>query len=264
MAKNKGGKKGKHFESEETSGKKSGKKHRKQLVAEGARHKLIAENDRTLPPPKRKPVKELKALKPRQQEYMDCINRNTIAFGIGPAGTGKTYVVAAMAADKLMAGEIDQIVITRPIKTVDEDQGFVPGDLDEKFSIHLEPFWDSFYDRLGESFTKYLLAQGRIVAAPLGNMRGRTFKRSWVILDEAQNTTKGQMEMFLTRMGEGSKLIINGDLRQVDLERNVMSGLRDAARRLNDINSIGFVHFESTDSVRHGMLQEIIEAYAEP
>ena len=263
MANKHRGKKGKQNFDSEDSGKKSGKKHRKQLVKEGKQHKFIAEHDTTLPP-KRREVKPLKALKPKQQEYINCIEKNTISFGIGPAGTGKTFVVSALAAEKLMNGEIEQIVITRPIKTVDEEQGFVPGDLDEKFAIHLEPFWDAFYERLGESFTKYLMAQGRIIAAPLGNMRGRTFKRSWVILDEAQNTTKGQMEMFLTRIGEGSKLIINGDLRQVDLERNVISGLRDAQRRLNDISSIDFVMFEASDSVRHGMLRDIIDAYAEP
>ena len=260
MAKSKGGKKVKNFDSE--FAKNSGKKNRKQLRAQGNVHSLIAHADTTIPP-KRRDVRPIRALKPKQQDYMDSILRNTITFGLGPAGTGKTYVAAGLAAECLMRGEIEKIVITRPVQTVDEEQGFVPGDLDEKFAIHLEPFWDVFYERLGESYTKYLMSQGRIVAAPLGNMRGRTFKHSWVILDEAQNTTTKQMKMFLTRMGEGTKFIINGDLQQIDLKRDVMSGLRDGVRRLNDINSVGVVQFAAEDSVRHGMLKDIIDAYEE-
>jgi phosphate starvation-inducible PhoH-like protein len=245
--------------------RQTGKKGRKAQQArnEGKARHEFAQHDESMPVQAKRVVKPIQAKTERQADYIHSIHSNTITFGAGPAGTGKTYVCTGLAIDELLAGRIERIVITRPIKSVDEEQGFVPGDLDEKFSIHLEPFWDVLYERLGENRTKYFMEQGKIVAAPLGQMRGRTFKNAWVILDEAQNTTKKQMEMFITRMGDNTKLIINGDLRQVDLDRDVISGLRDAMKRLNKIASIGMVNFLPQDSVRHGMLREIIDAYGD-
>lgn len=219
--------------------------------------------DRSLPkaPTKPKDIKPLVARNPKQKDWMQSLIDHDISFGTGPAGTGKTYVSAGLACDLLIANKIDRIIITRPIQTVDEELGFTTGDLDAKFAIHLEPYWDVFHERLGESLTEYFIKQRRILPAPLGFMRGRTFKRSWVILDEAQNTTSKQMKMFLTRIGEGSKFIINGDLTQVDLPRNVTSGLHDAMKRFKTNPRFGFVEFESKDVVRHGLIQEIVEAY---
>jgi phosphate starvation-inducible PhoH-like protein len=244
------------------SGKKGRKAQQQQRNEGKARHKF-AEHDDSMPVHAKREVKPISAKNERQADYIHSINENTITFGAGPAGTGKTYVATGLAIQALESKLIERIVITRPIVDCDEEQGFLPGDLEEKFAANLEPFWDVLYERLGENKTKYLMEQGRIITAPLGKMRGRTFKNAWVILDEAQNTTKKQMEMFLTRMGVNTKLIINGDLRQVDLERDVISGLRDGMKRLRKIPSIGVVEFRPEDSVRHGMLRQIIDAYAE-
>lgn len=245
------------------SARRKGKKARKAVRDDGNAMKAIAEADRSIPkqPPKARNLVPIEGKTPRQKEFMRCINSNDITFGVGPAGTGKTYVGAGMACDLLIAGKIEKLYITRPVETCDEELGFTTGDLDEKFAVHLEPYWDVFHDRLGEKLTQYYLKQGRIVPAPLGMMRGRTFRDSWVILDEAQNTTKKQMKMFLTRLGTGSKMIVNGDLSQVDLKRDVMSGLRDALMRFKNANNIGIVQFKAEDSVRHGMLKQILDAY---
>lgn len=242
------------------SSRDKGKKGRKQQQSSSQQ---FAQLDQTIPkaPPKARDVGPLVAKNSRQKELIRCASAFDITFAYGPAGTGKTYVPAGMACDLLRSGQLDRLIITRPIKTVDEELGFTTGDLDEKFAVHLEPYWDVFFERLGERLTHYMIEQGRIVAAPLGYMRGRTFKRCWVIMDEAQNSTKNQMKMFLTRIGEGSKFFISGDLTQVDLDRSVTSGLHDAIKRFGGNKNMGVVKFLAEDSVRHGLLKEIIEAY---
>lgn len=242
--------------------RQSGKKGRKAAARqEGQERHRFAQTDDSMPVRFKREVKAIAPKNERQADYIHSIHENTITFGAGPAGTGKTYVATGLAIEALEAKRIERIVITRPITDCDEEQGFLPGDLEEKFAANLEPFWDVLYERLGETKTKYLMEQGRIITAPLGKMRGRTFKNCWVILDEAQNTTEKQMKMFITRMGDNAKLIINGDLRQIDLDRDVRSGLRDGMSRLKRIPSVGIVEFERKDSVRHGMMKEILDAY---
>lgn len=245
------------------SARRNGKKARKAVREDGNAMKKIAEADRTIPkpPPKARNLLPIEGKTERQKEMIRCVKAYDITFATGPAGTGKTYVGAGMACDLMVAGLLDKLYITRPVETCDEELGFTTGDLNEKFAVHLEPYWDVFHDRLGEKLTQYFLKQGRIVPAPLGMMRGRTFRDSWIILDEGQNTTKKQMKMFLTRLGSGSKMIINGDLSQVDLDRDVVSGLRDALTRFKSAKNIGMIQFKPEDSVRHGMLKQILDAY---
>lgn len=244
-----------------TTKSRNGKKARK---ADADEMKAIANADKSIPkaPPKARDQTPIQGKTKKQEQMLEFMKRLPFTFAVGPAGTGKTYVGAGLACDMLIAGTLDQLVITRPVETVDEELGFTTGDLMEKFAVHLEPYWDVFYDRLGPKLTDYFIKQGRIIPAPLGTMRGRTFKNSVVILDEAQNTTKRQMKMFLTRLGEGSRMIINGDLTQCDLSRDAgISGLRDAMKRFKSNKNFGFVQFEAKDSVRHGMLKEVLDAY---
>ena len=197
-----------------------------------------------------------------QKRYVDAIEDNTITFGIGPAGTGKSYCAAAIAADALQSGQIERIILTRPAVEAGENLGFLPGDVDEKFAVYIEAFRDCLNERLGSGAVDYFLRHGRIVAAPLAFMRGKTFGAdSFVILDEAQNTSVAQMKMFLTRLGKGSRMVITGDRTQIDLPRGVPSGLADAERLLSKIPKVSFNYFTSKDVVRHPLVAAIIEAY---
>lgn len=210
--------------------------------------------------PRRRP-KPLEARTESQGLYISHILHSTITFGTGPAGTGKTYVAAALAAEQLEAKEIEKIIITRPAVEADEQYGFLPGELEEKFEPWLQPFMDVFEERLGKSHVENLIKLGKIEARPLGYMRGSTFKNAWIILDEAQNTTVKQMKMFLSRIGEGSKMIINGDIKQTDLPRNIMSGLEDAVQRFARKKGFSAVEFTRDDIVRHGIVRTVIDAY---
>ncbi|WP_125703558.1 PhoH family protein [Lacticaseibacillus daqingensis] len=198
-----------------------------------------------------------------QRQYIQSIKRNDITFGIGPAGTGKTYLAVVMAVAALKAGEVERIILTRPAVEAGESLGFLPGDLKEKVDPYLRPIYDALHAVLGTEHTNRLLDRGVIEIAPLAYMRGRTLDNAFAILDEAQNTTRMQMKMFLTRLGFGSKMIVNGDITQIDLPNNQKSGLIQARDILKDIDHIGFATFAASDVVRHPVVARIIEAYGE-
>lgn len=197
-----------------------------------------------------------------QRRYINAINSFDLIFATGPAGTGKTWLAAARAAQLLEDDKIDKIIITRPAVEAGESLGFLPGEKEEKFQPYLVPFLGVFHERLGKSFTDYLIKTGRIEAAPLAYMRGRTFDRCFVILDEAQNTSPVQMKMFLTRIGEDCHVVVNGDLEQKDIQGK--SGLQDAVERVAFIPSVKHVHFTDADVVRSGLCAEIVNAYRNP
>ncbi|MGJ0845984.1 PhoH family protein [Tissierella praeacuta] len=205
-----------------------------------------------------------KSIKPKtlgQKRYLDSIRKNDIVFGIGPAGTGKTYLAMAMAVQSFKNKEVNRIILTRPAVEAGESLGFLPGDLQEKVDPYLRPIYDALFDILGaESYAKYM-EKGLIEVAPLAYMRGRTLDSSYVILDEAQNTTNEQMKMFLTRLGFGSKAIITGDITQIDLSKGKESGLKTISNILKDVNGIDFIYLSKNDIVRHPLVQRIIEAY---
>jgi phosphate starvation-inducible PhoH-like protein len=198
-----------------------------------------------------------------QKRYVDAIRTNDLTFGVGPAGTGKTYLAVAVAVTELTIQRYRRIVITRPAVEAGERLGFLPGDLVEKINPYLRPLYDALHDMLEPDRTQSLIAEGRIEIAPLAFMRGRTLNDSFVILDEAQNTTREQMKMFLTRLGYSSKAVVTGDTSQIDLPGTAVSGLVDAERVLAGIEGIEFCHFTGVDVVRHPLVQEIIKAYAE-
>jgi phosphate starvation-inducible PhoH-like protein len=204
-------------------------------------------------------VEPLKPLTENQKRYINAIKNFTLTIATGPAGTGKTYICASLAAEALNAGEIDKIIITRPAVEAGESLGFLPGELEEKFDPYLQPFREVLDERLGKSKVQYLLKEGRIEASPLAYMRGRTFKNAFVILDEAQNTTPTQMKMFLTRIGQDCTVIVNGDMAQHDLRG--MSGLEDAVRRVTYIPAVKHVAFTRHDIVRSGLVGEIVQSY---
>ena len=205
--------------------------------------------------------KPIKAKTVGQQEYMKAIMRNTVTLGIGPAGTGKTYLAVAAAVAAFRERTVNRIVLTRPAVEAGERLGFLPGDLQNKVDPYLRPLYDALYDMLGaETFQKYQ-ERGSIEVAPLAYMRGRTLDDSFIILDEAQNTTKEQMKMFLTRLGFGSKIVITGDITQIDLPADKTSGLKDAVRVLDGVKDIAICRMTSADVVRHALVQEIINAY---
>lgn len=208
-----------------------------------------------------RPVKPLAAQTEAQAHYLLSIKEATITFGVGPAGTGKTYVCGAMAADKLLDGSVDRIILTRPAVEAGESFGFLPGDLSEKFEPYLLPFRDVLNERLGKSRVNYFIKKGDIEPATLAHMRGRTFKSAFIILDEAQNVTKTQMKMFLTRIGEGCTVVVNGDPRQKDIKDE--SGLIDAIERLSGTPGVKVARFMKEDVVRSGIVQRVIEAYEE-
>lgn len=196
-----------------------------------------------------------------QRQYVNAIKHNDITFGIGPAGTGKTYLAVAMAVATLKRGEVERIILTRPAVEAGESLGFLPGDLQEKIDPYLRPIYDALNDIFGADHTQRLMERGVIEIAPLAYMRGRTLDGAFVILDEAQNTTNAQMKMFLTRLGFGSKMVVNGDISQIDLPHGTRSGLVSAKRILKDIKSIKFVQFTAEDVVRHPVVARIINAY---
>jgi phosphate starvation-inducible protein PhoH and related proteins len=196
-----------------------------------------------------------------QRHYVQAMRKRDLVFGIGPAGTGKTYLAVVMAVNALKDGKIKKIVLTRPAVEAGESLGFLPGDLKEKVDPYLRPLYDALHDLLGAEHTERLLERGTIEIAPLAYMRGRTLDESFVILDEAQNTTPEQMKMFLTRLGFGSKMVITGDVTQIDLPRGKESGLRVTERRLEGVGGIDFIYLKQLDVVRHPLVQRIIEAY---
>lgn len=196
-----------------------------------------------------------------QRKYISAIKANDLVFGIGPAGTGKTYLAVVMAVVALKSGLVKRIILTRPAVEAGESLGFLPGDLKEKVDPYLRPLYDALHDVLGADQVARLIERGTIEIAPLAYMRGRTLDDSFVILDEAQNTTKEQMKMFLTRLGFGSKMVITGDITQVDLPNGVKSGLSVVRDILKDISGIEFVYLEQSDVVRHPLVQKIINAY---
>jgi phosphate starvation-inducible PhoH-like protein len=198
-----------------------------------------------------------------QRHYVTAIQKKDIVFGIGPAGTGKTFLAVVMAVMALKSNRVKRIVLTRPAVEAGENLGFLPGDLQEKVDPYLRPLYDSLYLMLGMEQVTKMMERGLIEVAPLAYMRGRTLEDAFVILDEAQNTTPEQMKMFLTRLGFGSKMVITGDVTQVDLPRGKNSGLRVAERILENIPDIRFVYLKQADVVRHTLVQQIIEAYAE-
>lgn len=196
-----------------------------------------------------------------QKHYVTTIKKRDIVFGIGPAGTGKTYLAVVLAVAALKEGSVKRIVLTRPAVEAGENLGFLPGDLQEKVDPYLRPLYDALYDVMGPDQTAKALERGLIEIAPLAYMRGRTLDDSFIILDEAQNTTPEQMKMFLTRLGFGSKMVITGDVTQIDLPRGKKSGLVEAKTILSSVEEIGFVYFAETDVVRHSLVQKIITAY---
>ncbi len=205
--------------------------------------------------------KPIKAKTVGQQHYMKSIQKNTVTIGVGPAGTGKTYLAVAAAVSAFRERSVNRIILTRPAVEAGERLGFLPGDLQNKVDPYLRPLYDALYDMLGaETFQKYQ-ERGSIEVAPLAYMRGRTLDDSFIILDEAQNTTCEQMKMFLTRLGFGSKIVITGDITQIDLPGDKMSGLKDAIRVLDGVKDIAICRLTSADVVRHALVQEIINAY---
>lgn len=205
--------------------------------------------------------KPIKAKTIGQKKYCEAINKNTITFGVGPAGTGKTYLAVALAVTAFRAKQVDKIILTRPAVEAGEKLGFLPGDLQSKVDPYLRPLFDALFDMLGaENFQKYQ-ERGSIEVAPLAYMRGRTLDDSFIILDEAQNTTPEQMKMFLTRLGFNSKMVVTGDITQIDLPAGKKSGLTKVMRILKNVDDIEICKFTQKDVVRHRLVQEIIKAY---
>ncbi len=205
--------------------------------------------------------KHVEPRSPVQAAYLDAMNRYEMVFGLGPAGTGKTYLAVAKAVTLMLKGEVDRLILSRPAVEAGERLGFLPGDLREKIDPYLRPLYDALHDMLPGDLVAKKLLSGEIEVAPLAFMRGRTLTNSFVILDEAQNTTPVQMKMFLTRLGENSRMVITGDLSQIDLPPGVKSGLRDAIETLEDVEGIGFVRFSDRDVVRHNLVTRIVRAY---
>jgi phosphate starvation-inducible protein PhoH and related proteins len=198
-----------------------------------------------------------------QRAYLEAIDQKDIVFGVGPAGTGKTYLAMAQAVSFLLAKRVTRIILARPAVEAGEKLGFLPGDLQEKVNPYLRPLYDALYDMLDGERVERLLERGTIEIAPIAFMRGRTLNDAFVILDEAQNTTSEQMKMFLTRLGFGSKAVITGDITQIDLPPGRVSGLIEALNVVRQIEGIAFVHFDERDVVRHKLVQQIVKAYAD-
>ena len=196
-----------------------------------------------------------------QQQYLQSIEHNQLTFATGPAGTGKTWLCAAKAVEALQTGEVKKIVITRPVVEAEENMGFLPGSIEEKFAPYFTPFREVLEERLGTGHVKALIKAGQIEMAPLAYMRGRSFKACFVVLDEAQNTREGQMKLFLTRIGKDTKVVVNGDISQKDIQAN--SGLSDALARFSSLAQVGHVQFDRQDIVRSGLVQQIVDGYEE-
>ena len=238
-----------------TTTKKQRRQQRELLEQMGEHEETRDPQDPRFDKPKQRPLEPKNEV---QARYIHSIGDNVVTFATGPAGTGKTYIPTALAAAALQAKAIDKIVLTRPAKEADEELGFLPGDIDEKYEPYLGPFKDIFHETLGPSFYEYCVKTGKIEGAPLAFMRGRTFKNAFVILDEAQNVTAKQMLMFLSRIGENCTVVVCGDVNQSDIEE---SGLPDALKRMRHVRKAGFVKFEREDIVRSGFVQDVIEAY---
>lgn len=205
--------------------------------------------------------KQIKSKTHGQKRYVDAIKENTVVFGIGPAGTGKTFLAVAMAVTAFRDKQVNRIILTRPAVEAGEKLGFLPGDMQNKVDPYLRPLYDALYEIMGaETYQKYL-EKGMIEIAPLAYMRGRTLDDSFIILDEAQNTTPEQMKMFLTRIGFGSKVVVTGDITQIDLPGDKKSGLKEVTKILKDINGLEFIYLTEKDVVRHELIQRIIKAY---
>ena len=229
------------------------------LVEQGSEQSMVQMNNSCIAVTvKGKPVKP-KTL--GQKKYTDAIQNNTITFGIGPAGTGKTYLAVAMAVRAFRDEQVSRIILTRPAVEAGEKLGFLPGDLQDKVDPYLRPLYDAMFDMMGPENFQRNMEKGCIEVAPLAYMRGRTLDDSFIILDEAQNTTPEQMKMFLTRMGVGSKVVVTGDVTQIDLPERTRSGLVDALHVLKNVNGIAQCYFTEKDVVRHRLVQEIIKAY---
>jgi len=222
-------------------------------------HDSLLQQVQDRPRPEKVDHSPIEPLNESQKRYINSIKTFPLTFATGPAGTGKTWICAAYAAQLLENGEIDKIIITRPAVEAGESLGFLPGELDQKFDPYLQPFRDVLHERLGKTHAEYLIKRGIIEAAPLAYMRGRTFKNAFVILDEGQNTTPTQMKMFLTRIGHNCRVVVNGDIAQKDVRG--MSGLEDAVTRLAWIPSVKHIKFDRSDVVRSGLVQEIVQAY---
>ncbi len=208
-----------------------------------------------------------KTIRPKtlnQKRYVDAIDAHTIVFGIGPAGTGKTYLAMAKAVNALQTKQVNRIILTRPAVEAGERLGFLPGTLSEKIDPYLRPLYDALHDMMDPELIPKLMSAGVIEVAPLAYMRGRSLNDAFIILDEAQNTTGEQMKMFLTRLGFGSKIVVTGDITQVDLPGGATSGLRAAMRILDGIDDIHFAELTSADVVRHRLVADIVDAYAKP
>lgn len=204
---------------------------------------------------------DLRGRTPHQNQYLKAILEHDVSFGVGPAGTGKTYLAVACAVDALERDTVKRIVLTRPAVEAGERLGFLPGDLTQKVDPYLRPLYDALYDLLGFDRTQKMFEKQVIEIAPLAYMRGRTLNHAFIILDEAQNTTPEQMKMFLTRIGFGSKAVVTGDVTQIDLQRTQKSGLVDAIHILKQVRGIAFTHFTSADVVRHPLVARIVDAY---
>ena len=196
-----------------------------------------------------------------QRRYLEAIDQHDIVFGVGPAGTGKTYLAMAQAVSSLLAKKVSRIILARPAVEAGEKLGFLPGDLQEKVNPYLRPLYDALYDMMEVDRVERLLERGTVEIAPLAFMRGRTLNDSFVILDEAQNTTSEQMKMFLTRLGFGSKAVVTGDVTQIDLPNARTSGLVEALKVVSQVEGIAFIHFDDKDVVRHRLVQQIVKAY---
>jgi phosphate starvation-inducible PhoH-like protein len=204
---------------------------------------------------------DLRGRTPHQSQYIKSILEHDVTFGVGPAGTGKTYLAVACAVDALERDAVQRIVLTRPAVEAGERLGFLPGDLAQKVDPYLRPLYDALYDLMGFERTQKMFEKQAIEIAPLAYMRGRTLNHAFIILDEAQNTTPEQMKMFLTRIGFGSKAVVTGDVTQIDLQRTQKSGLVDAVKILENVRGIAFTHFTSADVVRHPLVARIVDAY---
>ncbi len=223
-------------------------------------HRPVADDDEEgLAVPTRKRV--IMPRSPTQREYVAALRRHELVFGLGPAGTGKTYLAVAVAVNMLLGGEVDRIVLSRPAVEAGERLGYLPGDLRDKIDPYLAPLYDALYDMLPADQVVKRIANGEIEIAPLAFMRGRTLSNAFVILDEAQNTTPVQMKMFLTRLGENSRMAVTGDMSQVDLPTGARSGLRDALDVVGKVSGVALVHFTDADVVRHALVTRIVQAY---
>ena len=205
--------------------------------------------------------KSLMARTPTQTTYIQALRKKDMIFGIGPAGTGKTYIAVAAGVEMFEQNKVERLVFTRPAVEAGEKLGFLPGDMKEKVDPYLRPIYDALHDFLGSDRVEKMMERGEIEIAPLAFMRGRTLSRAYVVLDEAQNTTTAQMKMFLSRMGEDTKMVITGDPSQTDLPSNQLSGLKEAILVLRDIDDIAFVEFSNSDVVRHKLVGKILQAY---